>query len=76
MNLLDNKRNSRAVDSLINFETVKYYGNADYEVNQYNHAIIDYQVGNKTMLISFRSQPVDKGEGYSTVVKAPPHPPR
>lgn len=44
MNLLDNAKNSRAVDSLINFETVKYYGNADFEVNTYGQAIIKYQV--------------------------------
>lgn len=44
MNLLDNARNSRAVDSLINFETVKYYGNADFEVKQYDSAIVKYQV--------------------------------
>ena len=45
MNLLDNAKSSKAVDSLINFETVKYYGNADFEVETYSKAILDYQVG-------------------------------
>ena len=44
MNLLDNAKSSKAVDSLINFETVKYYGNADFEVETYSKAILDYQV--------------------------------
>ena len=45
MNLLDNAKSSKAVDSLINFETVKYYGNAHFEVETYSKAILDYQVG-------------------------------
>lgn len=44
MNLLDNAANSQAVDSLLNFETVKYYGNAAYEVERYDNAILKYQV--------------------------------
>lgn len=48
MNLLDNAKSSKAVDSLINFETVKYYGNADFESNMYSKAIVDYQVNKLT----------------------------
>ena len=44
MNLLDNAKSSKAVDSLINFETVKYYGNADFEAETYSKVINDYQV--------------------------------
>ncbi|XP_023932303.1 ATP-binding cassette sub-family B member 6, mitochondrial [Lingula anatina] len=43
MNILDNQRNARGVDSLLNFETVKYYGAADFEVERYNEAFVDYQ---------------------------------
>ncbi|XP_053373484.1 ATP-binding cassette sub-family B member 6-like [Mercenaria mercenaria] len=43
MNLLDNETNSKAVDSLLNFETVKYYGASDFEVERYNKAILKYQ---------------------------------
>jgi ABC-type transport system involved in Fe-S cluster assembly fused permease/ATPase subunit len=36
--------NSRAVDSLINFETVKYFGNESFELEKYKKTILDYQV--------------------------------
>ncbi|XP_019378371.1 PREDICTED: ATP-binding cassette sub-family B member 6, mitochondrial [Gavialis gangeticus] len=34
---------SRAVDSLLNFETVKYYNAESYEVDRFNAAILKYQ---------------------------------
>ncbi|KAJ3342909.1 Homocysteine S-methyltransferase 1 [Gonapodya sp. JEL0774] len=40
---LDNATRTRSVDSLLNFETVKYYGNEAYEVNEYEKAIVAYQ---------------------------------
>nr|XP_009674521.1 PREDICTED: ATP-binding cassette sub-family B member 6, mitochondrial [Struthio camelus australis] len=40
----DNEAKSRAVDSLLNFETVKYYNAESYEVNRFNDAIIKYQI--------------------------------
>lgn len=36
MNNLDSKANQNAVDSLINFETVKYFGNEKYESERYD----------------------------------------
>lgn len=45
MNLADNKAKAKSVDSLLNFETVKYYGAEEYEVAQYEKAILSYQVG-------------------------------
>ena len=44
MNLADNAQKARSVDSLLNFETVKYYGAEAYEVDSYRKAIIDFQV--------------------------------
>jgi ATP-binding cassette subfamily B (MDR/TAP) protein 6 len=44
MNEADNKQRSTAVDSLLNFETVKYYGAEQYEVNKFDTAILKYQV--------------------------------
>ncbi|XP_053327347.1 ATP-binding cassette sub-family B member 6 [Spea bombifrons] len=44
MNTSDNEAKSRAVDSLLNFETVKYYNAEEYEVNRFNDAIVKYQV--------------------------------
>ncbi|XP_041662298.1 ATP-binding cassette sub-family B member 6, mitochondrial [Cheilinus undulatus] len=43
MNDQDNKAKSRAVDSLLNFETVKYYSAEDYEVCCFEEAILKYQ---------------------------------
>jgi ATP-binding cassette subfamily B protein len=36
MNELDSKAHQRAVDALINFETVKYFGNEEYETKRYD----------------------------------------
>lgn len=44
MNLADNAQKARSVDSLLNFETVKYYGAEKYEVENYRKAILDFQV--------------------------------
>ncbi|XP_066544680.1 ATP-binding cassette sub-family B member 6 isoform X2 [Amia ocellicauda] len=44
MNTQDNAAKSKAVDSLLNFETVKYYNAENYEVNRFNDAILKYQV--------------------------------
>ena len=42
MNDLDSKANQRAVDSLINFETVKYFGNEQYEALRYDENLRRY----------------------------------
>ncbi len=42
MNELDSKANQRAVDSLINFETVKYFGNEQYEALRYDDNLRRY----------------------------------
>lgn len=43
-NLADNARNARSVDSLLNFETVKYYGAERYEVDGYRESILNFQM--------------------------------
>lgn len=43
MNTQENATRAQAVDSLINFETVKYYNAESYEVDRYREAIIKYQ---------------------------------
>lgn len=47
MNLADNAQKARSVDSLLNFETVKYYGAEQYEVDSYRAAILNFQVSVK-----------------------------
>ncbi|MCI4378604.1 hypothetical protein PGIGA_G00217750 [Pangasianodon gigas] len=43
MNMQDNNAKSKAVDSLLNFETVKYYNSENYEVRRFEDAILKYQ---------------------------------
>ncbi|MDH4396664.1 MAG: ABC transporter ATP-binding protein/permease [Limnobacter sp.] len=43
MNDLDSKANVRAVDSLINYETVKYFGNERFESDRYNKSMTAWQ---------------------------------
>ena len=39
MNDLDSKANVRAIDSLLNYETVKYFGNEEYEARRYDEGL-------------------------------------
>ena len=39
MNELDSKANTRAIDSLLNYETVKYFGNEAYEARRYDESM-------------------------------------
>ena len=36
VNELDSKANTRAIDSLLNYETVKYFNNEEYEARRYD----------------------------------------
>ncbi len=42
-NELETRAQSRAVDSLLNFETVKYFGNEDYEARRYDETLAQSQ---------------------------------
>ncbi len=39
MNELDSKANTRAIDSLLNYETVKYFGNEAFEARRYDESM-------------------------------------
>ena len=43
MNELDSLANTRAVDSLINYETVKYFGNEKFEADRYDHNLSQWE---------------------------------
>lgn len=43
MNQSDNTANNRAIDSLLNFETVKYFSNEEYEASKFNEALQSYE---------------------------------
>ena len=42
-NELDSRANTRAVDSLLNYETVKYFGNEDFEARRYDEQLTKYE---------------------------------
>lgn len=53
MNDLDSKANSKAIDALINYETVKYFGNEGYEHERYDRNLakwVDSAVRNQVSL--------------------------
>lgn len=43
MNEMDSKANQKAIDSLLNFETVKYFGNEAFEARRYDENLLRYQ---------------------------------
>ncbi len=43
-NELDSKANTRAIDSLLNYETVKYFNNEDFEARRYDDSLQRYEV--------------------------------
>jgi ABC-type transport system involved in Fe-S cluster assembly fused permease/ATPase subunit len=58
MNDLDSKANTRAIDSLLNYETVKYFGNERYEADRYDHHMEHWEtaaVRNQTSLALLNS---------------------
>jgi ATP-binding cassette subfamily B protein len=43
MNELDSRANARAIDSLLNYETVKYFGNEEWEAKRYDENLKRYR---------------------------------
>ncbi len=43
MNELDSRAHSRAVDALLNYETVKYFGNEEFEASRYDENLKKYR---------------------------------
>jgi len=43
MNASDSKANTQAIDSLINYETVKYFGNERHELDRYNASLEEWE---------------------------------
>jgi ATP-binding cassette subfamily B protein len=64
MNDLDSKANTRAIDSLLNYETVKYFGNEKFEVKRYDENLEHWEhaaVLNQTSLAMLNA-------GQSTII--------
>jgi len=43
MNELESKASTKAIDSLLNYETVKYFGNEDYEARRYDEGLKNFE---------------------------------
>ena len=43
MNDLDSKANAKAIDSLLNYETVKYFNNEAFEARRYDQSLLSWQ---------------------------------
>lgn len=53
MNMLDSEANAKAIDALLNYETVKYFGNEQYELARYDrnlNAWVESAVKNQVSL--------------------------
>ena len=52
MNEQDNVANTKAIDSLLNFETVKYFGNEELEAQRYDESLQRYEIASVKSLTS------------------------
>jgi ABC-type transport system involved in Fe-S cluster assembly fused permease/ATPase subunit len=52
MNRADSDTNTRAIDSLLNYETVKYFGNEDYEAEHYDQNLARWQKARRSNRLS------------------------
>ena len=52
MNDKSDNQMSKAIDSLMNFETVKYFNNEEHEMNRYKKAIAEYQKSDKILTLT------------------------
>ena len=58
MNDMDSKANTRAIDSLLNYETVKYFSNEEYETQRYDESLKVWEqaaVRNQTSLATLNA---------------------
>ena len=52
MHKADSLSSTRAVDSLLNYETVKYFGNEDFEARRYDDALAEWEVARRQNRLS------------------------
>lgn len=52
VNLADSSTNSRAIDSLLNYETVKYFNNETYESNRYDTDLAGWETARRKNRLS------------------------
>ena len=60
MNERDSEANTKAIDSLLNYETVKYFGNEEYEARRYDESLQRYEraaVRSQTLAVAAQHRP-------------------
>ena len=66
MNAKDSEANSKAIDSFLNFETVKYFNNEEHEYSRYDEALAGYEKAAVTSQSSLSL--LNLGQGTITTV--------
>ena len=61
MNDRDTEANTKAIDSLLNYETVKYFGNEDYEAQRYDFSMKAYQKAAVRSIVSLAAVNIGQG---------------
>ena len=67
MNENDNEASTKALDSLLNFETVKYFGNEGHEAARYDGALARYERAAVRVQVSLNMLNI----GQSLIIVAP-----
>ena len=72
MNETDQEANTRAIDSLLNYETVKYFGNEAYEARRFDSALRRYEraavTSNASLSLLNIGQAVIVGSGLAAIM--------
>ncbi len=72
MNETDQEANTRAIDSLLNYETVKYFGNEAYEARRFDAALRRYEraavTSNASLSLLNIGQAVIVGSGLAAIM--------
>jgi ATP-binding cassette, subfamily B, heavy metal transporter len=58
----DNRSNTRAIDSLLNYETVKYFNNEDYEAREYDRHLEAWEISRLKNRLSLAA--LNSGQGF------------
>ena len=66
MNELDSKANTRAIDSLLNYETVKYFTNEDFEAQRYDNEMAAWE--KEALKTQYSLSTLNSGQGLIIAV--------
>ena len=64
MNETDNEAQTKAIDSLINFETVKYFGNEEHESRRFDNSLAHYEKASVNSQVSLNALNI----GQATII--------